>query len=70
LTDKKLNTLIAIGTNSAMSCYLNVPLDDAKLRYKARYGLDPKLVLEQSHEVLVFEFDDEFEAYDIWPILL
>lgn len=57
------NTLITIGYLGCKNAYLNVPLEEAKARYRASDGLEPG---EEIDPTLIeeFTFDDEFYTYD------
>lgn len=58
------NKLIAIGWMGCITCYLNVPREEAIRRYLAENLIDGKdLVENYIHE---FEFDDMFGAYSVW----
>lgn len=58
------NTLILIGFIGMKKCYLNITKEEAIERYCAYMSLDVAAFNEDSVEVI--EFDDEFEAYDVW----
>ena len=58
-----MNKIIHIGFMGLQSCYLNVSKEEAIKRYKKDNDISDD---EQMYDVREFEFDDEFEAYDIW----
>ncbi len=63
MSSGKKNKLIAIGHLGCMTCYLNVSEKEAIRRFnKENYDIDSD-VLEDS--IKSFEFDDQFEAYDV-----
>ena len=60
--------LIAIGWTGDLNCYLDVDRETALARWEAQFqneysegpGAPP---------ITEFEFDDEFYAYQIWPLV-
>ncbi len=60
---KPKNNLISIGFLSGFSCYLNISLEEAKERYAIANQMTLKEV--EDYTIQEWEFDDEFEAYDI-----
>lgn len=59
-----MNKLTVIGYLGSKSCYLNVPLLEAKRRYLVD---NPDSDLDDGfHSVDQFTFEDEFDAYDAW----
>lgn len=59
------NKLIILGFLGLKKCYLNIPLEEAIFRYKTEidFSGDGDDLEESVKEI---EFDDEFEAYDVW----
>jgi len=60
---KTEHTLIAIGFMSHYHVYIDVPLDEAKRRWKAEEEMD---IDGEFVTVEVVRAKDEFEAYAIW----
>lgn len=56
------NKIIAFGYVGNMRVYLNVSREEAERRFKVEFPQDQDW-LKKCRE---FEFDDEFEVYDIW----
>lgn len=57
-----MNKVIAIGFLGVQTCYLNVDKDEAIRRYCEENEIDDI----DGVTVREFEFDDQFEVYDIW----
>jgi len=56
------NKVIAIGFLGVQTCYINVDKDEAIRRYCKENDID-EITDEPVKE---FEFEDQFEVYDIW----
>lgn len=61
-----MNRLIVIGCVGIKKCYLNTTMDEAIKRYCD----DEDITIEEYEKYDIpsceFEFDDEFDAYDVW----
>ena len=60
---KPRNTLITIGYIGCKQAYLNVPIEEAKARYRASDGLEPDEEIDPSL-IDEFTFIDEFQTYE------
>ena len=60
------NKLISIGFLGMMRCYLNISNEDAINRYCK--SMDIAIDEFDHDELKVFYFDEEFEAYSVYPI--
>lgn len=61
-----MNKLIVIGYTSMMKCYLNIIREEAIQRYMKSEEMTREEFDEAGLRCDEVEFDDEFEAYDIW----
>ncbi len=61
----KENKLISIGILGLMKCYLNISNEDAIERY-CKY-MNMSIEEFDYDELKVFYFDDEFDAYSVYP---
>lgn len=72
------HTLVAIGSTGSYKVYINHTVDESKEKYFESEGLDfdtePDTVEEYFDEyddlnikTMIID-DDEFEAYDVWPV--
>lgn len=62
------HTLVAIGWLGAKHVYLDVPLEEAKRRYaEANKDWSGTPYMPEDTPVEMFEVEDEFWAYDVWP---
>lgn len=60
------NKLISIGILGMTRCYLNISTEDAIQRYCKYMDI---LIEEFDHDELkVFYFNEEFDAYSVYPI--
>lgn len=65
---KMKNKLHIIGYMGCKSCYLNISKEEAVKRYNID-NIDNRDSLEipiDLDDVKTIEFEDEFEAYDVW----
>lgn len=60
------NKLICIGYVGIQTCYLNMAMDEAILRYCQQENMTAEEFSESDISVYEVDFDDEFEAYNIW----
>jgi hypothetical protein len=60
--EKPKHTMVVIGWLGFKRVYLDVPPDEAVRRYRETEGGDPPTDID------VFEFTDEFGAYDVWSL--
>ena len=60
------NKLICIGCVGIQTCYLNITMEEAILRYCQQEGMSIEEFSESDISVYEVNFDDEFEAYSIW----
>jgi len=60
-----MNTLIVIGCLGIRKCYLNISKEEAIERYKKSEEID-ELDSETEEDIKEFQFEDEFNAYDVW----
>ena len=58
-----MNTLVVIGWTGCKKCYLNISREEAIERYKEEDDFAEYLDIG---DIEVFNFDDEFGAYDVW----
>lgn len=68
---KPKNKIISIGWTGCKNCYLNVSREEAIARYnesERTIGSDPydEAYLTKHGIIEEFEFDDEFNAYEVW----
>lgn len=61
------NKLYVIGFIGIKKCYMNIPKQEAIERYCKENDLDAATFDEESVDEV--EFDDEFEAYDVWEFV-
>jgi len=61
-----MNKIIVIGYMSMMKCYLNVSKEEAIGRYIKSEDMTRDEFDDAGLRCDEVEFDDEFEAYDIW----
>lgn len=54
------NRLIVIGEIGMKRAYLNVPQEEAIRRYREAHPDETRITVQ------LVEFEDEFEAYEIW----
>lgn len=64
-----MNTLVIIGYIGSKSCYLNVPKEEALKRYCKEQNIDLEEMDERAFIITMFQFEDEFQAYDVWEIV-
>ncbi len=64
-----MNTLISIGYTGCKSCYLNISKEEAVKRYCKQCNIEIQDFDEREYSIRIFEFEDEFSAYDIWEII-
>lgn len=59
------NKLIAIGVRGDMRCYLNMSREEAVWRAAKEWEITEK----EAEDMIVeeFEFENEFNVYDVWP---
>lgn len=57
------HTLHVIGYLGGKTCYLDIPLEEAKRRYEKS---EETSINGEFIDVKTFEFEDEFWAYDVW----
>lgn len=63
---KTKNVIIYIGYLGGVNCYLNIPEEEAIKRYCKEYDININEFNKKEYNLRSIEFDDEFEAYDIW----
>lgn len=64
-----MNKLITIGFLGMQTCYLNITKEEAIRRYAVEQQedlADEAAVNRAGYRILEFEFNDSFEAYDVW----
>jgi len=61
------NRLVAIGYVGIMKCYLNISDREAIQRYiKSEDISETEFESNRDISFMIIEFDDEFQAYDVW----
>jgi hypothetical protein len=60
-----MNKLISIGILGMMKCYLNISNEEAIQRYCK--SMDMSIEEFDHNELTVFYFNEEFDAYSVYP---
>lgn len=60
------NKIISIGYIGLKRCYLNVDEKEALERYCLSENITIQQFSDDDINISITEFDDEFEAYEIW----
>ena len=63
-----MNELIAIGHIGMKKCYLNITEELAIERYCNAENMSRLEFDEQDITISIIEFEDEFDAYEVWEI--